>query len=576
MKRTLHDFLEGELLFEHLRTIYRYYLDTGGYERSEMVDELVEYLESDQGRDRLSAELHDEEVELLYLLRLVGGIAPRRWLFRELAARSERSAEAWKHLFWRLRKRHLVFLIGSDTAYLPEGLGDLLGDRISGRPPRLGADVIPGASAVRQSVHGLVIALLNYVHQNPPRVMAEEERIWKRDLEGMADFFHSYLAESGAGGGDSMGTIRGRVSRLVELFRKMGFLEKRGKRLYLHVGNWEEWSARSEVDRHSLFLSFLKDHYENIPICLEALVEWREAGWIPLDRLTEAVRYRALCGTFHILRVRPQADVTGEGPGRRWVSACVHLLADLGLVYTGSDPDNEPVAAPTDGAIEAWRVLHEGRRRRRRMKTTDGVRAYVQPNLELLVPEESPADRHREIGSIARLESLDRFWTYVLTSDSVARGVEEGLTAAEVLDRLMRAVDGPVPPNVREAVSHWAETCWWVDADGDGRYLAAEPTVRTRLLGWEGAEEVFGEKDDRLFPRVDAKAAAHWLEEHGFRVVDEDRDPPGEFGRSAGREYRRVIEAWQRRLEHSGEGTPQGSYWENVVPVEPLPQAGRT
>jgi hypothetical protein len=277
LKRTLHDFLEGELLFEHLRTIYRYYLDTGGYERGEMVDELVEYLESDQGRDRLSAELRDEEVELLFLLRLVGGIAPRRWLFRELAARSERSAEAWKHLFWRLRKRHLVFLIGSDTAYLPEGLGDLLGGRISGRPPRLESDVIPGASAVRQSVHGLVIALLNHVHQNPPRVMAEEERIWKRDLEGMADFFHSYLAESGAGGGDSIGTIRGRVGRLVELLRKMGFLEKRGKRLYLHTGNWEEWSERSEVDRHSLFLSFLKDHYENIPVCLESLVE-REAA----------------------------------------------------------------------------------------------------------------------------------------------------------------------------------------------------------------------------------------------------------------------------------------------------------
>lgn len=576
MKRTLHDFLEGELLFEHLRTIYRYYLDTGGYERGEMVDELVEYLESDQGRDRLSAELRDEEVELLFLLRLVGGIAPRRWLFRELAARSERSAEAWKHLFWRLRKRHLVFLIGSDTAYLPEGLGDLLGGRISGRPPRLESDVIPGASAVRQSVHGLVIALLNHVHQNPPRVMAEEERIWKRDLEGMADFFHSYLAESGAGGGDSIGTIRGRVGRLVELLRKMGFLEKRGKRLYLHTGNWEEWSERSEVDRHSLFLSFLKDHYENIPVCLESLVDWREAGWVPLDKLTEAVRYRSLRGTFHILRVRPQADVAGDGPGRRWVSACVHLLADLGLVYTGSDPDGEPVAAATDGAVEAWSLLNDGSRRRRRTKEPVASRAYVQPNLELLVPEESPARRHREIGAIARLESLDRFWTYVLTSESVARGVEEGLAATDVLATLEAVVDGTIPPNVREAVAGWAETSWWVDADGDGMYLAAERTVRDRLLAKEGMEEVFRVEEGRLVPLVERKTASHWLEEHGIRVVAEDRDPPGEFGRSAAREYRRVIEAWRRRLDHSGEGTPHGSYWENVVPVEPLPQAGRS
>jgi hypothetical protein len=572
VKRSLRDFLEKELLFEHLRSIYRHFLGTGGYERGEMVQGLVEHLESSEVRSRLVTELTPEEREMLYVLRQVGGIAPRDWLFRELAARGDQPARAMRRVFWNLRRRHVTYLIGSDTAYLPEGISDVLGDRISGMPPRQESDVIPGASAVRQSVHGLVIALFNYIHQSPPRVMAEEERIWKRDLENMADFFHSYLLESGAGG-DSVKLIRGRLSRLVELLRKMGFLEKRGKRLYLDAENWSDWSRRSEVDRLSLFLSFLKDHYEKIPLALEALVDWRSAGWIPLDRLTEAVRYRSLRGAFHVLRVRPQAEVAAEGPGRRWVSACVHLLADLGLVYTGSDRDGEPMARATDGAIRAWEMLHSGKSRRRRSKEPEGPRAYAQPNFELLIPEECSPRLHQEIGAVARLRSLDRFWTYVLTPASVARGVEEGFTRDRVLELLDRLVEGMLPSNVRDAVAGWASTTWWVEADGKGTVLRAEESRFDSILRMEGVEEVFERDNHSLFPLVSRKEAAHWLEERGVRVVEEDCDPPGEFGRSAREEYDRALEAWNRRLEHGGEGTPAGSFWDDPVPVEPLPEA---
>jgi hypothetical protein len=574
VRRTLRDFLEHELLFEHLRTIYRYHLGTGGYERAEMVDALVDHLEGPEGRQRLVGSVGENEAELLYVLRQVGGIAPRDWLFRELASRGDKSADQWKRVFFRLRRRHLTYLIGSDTAYLPDGIADLLGSRISGRPPVLEADVIPGASAVRQSVHGLVVALFNFIHQNPPRVMAEEERIWKRDLENMGDFFHSYLSEPGAGE-TSAKAIRGRVSRVVELLRKVGFLEKRGKRLYLDVESWADWTERPEVERQSLFLSFLKDHYENIPLVLEALVDWRDANWIPLGPLTESVRYRALRGHFHVLRVRPQADVPMEGPGRRWVSACVHLLADLGLVYTGSDPDGEPVAAATDGAVDAWRSLHEGRRARRRKKDAGAVRAYAQPNFELLIPEECPPDQHREIGAIAEIRSLDRFWTYVLTPESVVRGVEEGLAASDVVATLDRLVEERIPPNVRQAVQGWAGTAWWVEADGDGSYLKAETGVMERLRSEEGAEEVFADDGGWLKPAVPREKADRWLEERGFRVAPEDRDPPRGLGETARENYRRALESWQRRLDHSGQGTPQGSYWENVVPVEPLPEAAR-
>ncbi|MGQ0723199.1 MAG: hypothetical protein ACT4PE_16745 [Candidatus Eiseniibacteriota bacterium] len=568
MKRTLADFFGKELHFEHLRMIYRHFLGSGGYDRAQMTEELTALLSGPEGRGRLAEGLSPDEIELLYVLRQIGGIAPRRWLFRELATRSGTSADPWRRAFRDLRARYITFLIARDVAYLPEGISDALGKSISGEPPRRSSGVAPGASAVRQSVHGLVIALLNQIHQNPPRVMAEEERIWKRDLEAMGDFFHGYLLEAGEGPGAD-GQIRGRVRRLVELLRNMGFLEKRGKRLYIDAQIWSDWASRSEVDRQSLFLSFLKDHYENIPVALEALVDWHDADWIPLDRLTEAVRYRALRSAFHVLRVRPQAEVVARDPGRRWVFACMHLLADIGLVHTGTSENGEAFARATDGALEAWRMLHEAKARRRRRRDAETPRAFAQPNFELLIPEECGPLTHRGIGAIARLKSLDRFWTYLLTPRSVARGVEEGLTTSGVVRALDELVNGELPTNVREAVAGWAETAWWVDADGHGQFLCAEPGLFDRIVRIDGLTERFEVRGRALRAVVNRDAAARWLEERGIRVVEEVCDPPGELGRSARVTYLRAIEAWQRRLDHGGAGTPIGSYWDDVVPVEP-------
>ena len=84
-------------------------------------------------------------------------------------------------------------------------------------------------------------------------------------------------------------------------------------------------------------------------------------------------------------------------------------------------------------------------------------------------------------------------------------------------------------------------------------------------------DEVFASENGALRPLKGRKDADRWLEERGIRVADEERDPPSDFRESAQARYQKSIEAWKRRQEHRGEGTPQGSYWENVVPVEPLP-----
>jgi len=271
-----------------------------------------------------------------------------------------------------------------------------------------------------------------------------------------------------------------------------------------------------------------------------------------------------------VLRIRPQAEVPFEGPGPRWVAACVHLLADLGLVCTGCDRRGHAVATATEGGIEAWHLLNDPRRRRRRVETNGTSRAFAQPNFELLIPEECAPFFHREVGAIASLRSLDRFWTYTLTPASVARGVEEGLSAEEAVATLDRLMEGRIPPNVREAVASWAGTAWWVDGNGSGVWLRAERRLLEALRSREDVAEIFEPVDGMLRPLVPRPDADRWLEERGVRVAGEDRDPPGEFGRSSRGEYERALEAWKRRLDHSGTGTPAGSYWSDVVPVEPF------
>jgi hypothetical protein len=157
----------------------------------------------------------------------------------------------------------------------------------------------------------------------------------------------------------------------------------------------------------------------------------------------------------------------------------------------------------------------------------------------------------------------------------VARGVEEGYTSRQVVELLEDLIEGTLPPNVREAVGGWAQTAWWVEANGQGAYLCAEPNLLQNLLELKGVEERFRAEESRLCPLVARSDAERWLEEQGIRVVAENRDVTAEFGNSAHATYARAVEAWKRRMDQGGQGTPAGSYWDDVVPVEPLPQSGR-
>ncbi len=232
------------------------------------------------------------------------------------------------------------------------------------------------------------------------------------------------------------------------------------------------------------------------------------------------------------------------------------------------------MARATEGAIEAWGLLHGVRttaRRRSREKTE--LRVYAQPNFELLVPEDVPPSVHREIGEIARLKSLDRFWTYTLTAESVARGVEEGLTAREIVERLDRFALGSVPGNVRDAVGGWARTAWWASNNGGRVVLRAEADFFETIQTLEGWESRFERVDHSLAPIVPRNEAAHWLEERGVRVASEEQELTPETGRSPRDDYHRAVDAWTRRTAHGGEGPPAGSTWDDAIPVEPLPES---
>ena len=129
-------------------------------------------------------------------------------------------------------------------------------------------------------------------------------------------------------------------------------------------------------------------------------------------------------------------------------------------------------------------------------------------------------------------------------------------------------------PRELHAVAGWSETAWWVGANGDEPMLRAEKGLFESIQGLDGFEERLEAENSWLRPIIPRHDVARWLEEQGIRVVVDDRDSPGEFGRAVQEEYVRVVEAWKRRLGHGGEGTPTGSYWADVVPVDPFPESG--
>lgn len=80
---------------------------------------------------------------------------------------------------------------------------------------------------------------------------------------------------------------------------------------------------------------------------------------------------------------------------------------------------------------------------------------YVQPNLELMVPETVPAAVRWGVEALAEHERADAVHLYRLTRASIRRALEAGWTKEQMLNFLTRFSKVPVADNVQHTVAGW-------------------------------------------------------------------------------------------------------------------------
>jgi hypothetical protein len=83
-------------------------------------------------------------------------------------------------------------------------------------------------------------------------------------------------------------------------------------------------------------------------------------------------------------------------------------------------------------------------------------RFYVQPDFELIVPPDVPADVRWELERYAERRSSDQVHVYAVTRSSVRFACENGATADEMAGFLEEHAMFGLPDNVRQAIGQWA------------------------------------------------------------------------------------------------------------------------
>ncbi|MBN2382656.1 helicase-associated domain-containing protein [bacterium] len=81
----------------------------------------------------------------------------------------------------------------------------------------------------------------------------------------------------------------------------------------------------------------------------------------------------------------------------------------------------------------------------------------IQPNFELLVPQDLPFAQRWKIESIADIVAVGKMDTYSLNKESVIRGLKNGLEPDIILDLLGKLSRARIPQNIEQTIRDWSE-----------------------------------------------------------------------------------------------------------------------
>ncbi|HQP30307.1 MAG TPA: helicase-associated domain-containing protein [Deltaproteobacteria bacterium] len=146
---------------------------------------------------------------------------------------------------------------------------------------------------------------------------------------------------------------------------------------------------------------------------------------------------------FYLAQHFPEMDAIEHTP-----AALISLWLELGILQ--EDVSGKWIRIQE----EIYQALESG-------KLAQPITAYrdeviIQPNMEILVPQDFDPLDHLNIGEIADLVQADVISIYRLSRTSVFRAVREGWTADKLTNFLDRIAKHAVPENVLKTIAGWA------------------------------------------------------------------------------------------------------------------------
>lgn len=207
---------------------------------------------------------------------------------------------------------------------------------------------------------------------------------------------------------------------------------------FMHV-SYAEWSR----ELYQYYLGYIRMNNSLIPLALIRLVFslLGKNEWVPTNRIIKLIN--VWCDQWNIVIEEQLVDQVFYRP---------FIL--FGLIETGKDAENQQVWRWTDWGkkFDERTVLSPSDWERQDLLTED---LYVQPNLEIMVPENIlPAIRWR-VETFAELKKSDAVLIYELSQSRVEQAVEAGWDFKQIQSFLERYSKNPVAPNVFRTIQDW-------------------------------------------------------------------------------------------------------------------------
>ncbi|NJJ38980.1 helicase-associated domain-containing protein [Paenibacillus apii] len=228
---------------------------------------------------------------------------------------------------------------------------------------------------------------------------------------------------------------------IIDLLLHLGLLVRRDQ-TFLPEGNGvEKWLGLSESEMSVLLHAAASRRYGRRTAadrhfrCLICRPEYRPGHWYSL---ADTVGWMEATGLA----------LPGERPGLVEVSAAwLRCLAGFGWAEVGSD---------TGGSL-CFRWTNSKPHPSVSSESIDPAEAriIVQPDLEVLVPEETPYSLRWSLACFAELVQIDSMWSLRLTRERLERASSRGISPDEVIRWLEHYAESGLPGEVRAVLEQW-------------------------------------------------------------------------------------------------------------------------